>query len=785
MNPAPDALRKIKVAVIAVHGVADQQPEDTANTAANLLLHHPPKEPARYPGFRTHRLRIPLRGVRLQHPEPDWEGSSSEKCEHKFLRGQLEKYKELDPAATYQTIRNEGIRPDPSTGEEREVHIYEMYWADLSRLGNSFLTFFVELYQLLFHLCTVGAKTARFAADHHSDAKTWRIFYRLIQCASHCIRLPIPIANLFVLAFVALAGVAQIPIAASATRGIIVCILCLGIGVGSALVLRKIVKGTMWPFTLLIVAAIGAACLAIIQGKLITDHCLFDSDDSLLRLLYFEAWLLLLFLLWKILQAYNRRHPHALLWGAIIGVAASVLLFIAFSRDTNVIPACQLAGGQLLGALGLTWLFGVILPAFLGWVFGAFALFTQTNPQSKAAGRRAIFTANLVTSLTGFVMLVINIALWGFVAKAMDNIFGPTRFDQLKVIAKSIQDHLAQKTIVPGMATLLIIMAIGTVWVIWSLIPAVRSEIQTPSSEKKTSIWLGNSLTTAFRVMTLSGYVAIASFSFLFLVAIILNQLPARLSIPYLTDWDKNAAISIFATSSGVILLFLLAPFFLKGVVVKLSAGFRQGLDVALDVINYLREHPDDSTIRAQILARYVSLLRYVSNWKSPIDGAGYDRIVIFAHSQGTMITVDLLRFLRVERDPEMGFLETPGRIQLFTMGCPLRQLYGLRFPHIYDWARHAEGARMGTALPADRLPDPARLLSVSQWVNAYRSGDYVGRNLWRSEKDPDVYDPNVVVEDPAKTRREFCIGGGAHIHYWDKTAPRIAEELDALIASA
>jgi len=72
--------------------------------------------------------------------------------------------------------------------------------------------------------------------------------------------------------------------------------------------------------------------------------------------------------------------------------------------------------------------------------------------------------------------------------------------------------------------------------------------------------------------------------------------------------------------------------------------------------------------------------------------------------------------------------------------------------------------------------------------VNAYRSGDYVGRNLWRSEKDSDVYDPspNAVVEDPGKTRREFCIGGGAHIHYWDKTAaPRIAEELDELIASA
>jgi hypothetical protein len=376
-----------------------------------------------------------------------------------------------------------------------------------------------------------------------------------------------------------------------------------------------------------------------------------------------------------------------------------------------------------------------------------------------------------------------NIALWGFVAKGMEKIFASTRFTNLAAIAKSIQDHLSEYTIVPGMATLLIIMAIGVAWAIWSLIPAVRSEIQTPPPEKKTSTWIGTSLTTAFRTMTFSGYVAIATFTVLFLVAIILHVANAQLLTGYLNG-DKDLAFTAFSTFSWVILLFLVAPFFLKGMVVKLSAGFRQGLDVALDVINYLREHPADSTIRGQIFARYISLLRYVSSWRSPLDGSSYDRIIIFAHSQGTMITVDLLRFLQVEPDKDLALFNEANRIQLFTMGCPLRQLYGLRFPHIYDWARHTEGARSGTALPANRLPDPTQLLSVSQWINAYRSGDYVGRNLWRSEEDPDVYDPEVVVEDPGKTRREFCIGGGAHVHYWDKTALPIREELDRLIGS-
>ena len=39
-----------------------------------------------------------------------------------------------------------------------------------------------------------------------------------------------------------------------------------------------------------------------------------------------------------------------------------------------------------------------------------------------------------------------------------------------------------------------------------------------------------------------------------------------------------------------------------------------------------------------------------------------------------------------------------------------------------------------------------------------------------------------VTLVPPLDNRREFCIGKGAHQHYWDGTAPQIALELDALI---
>ena len=762
----------MKIAVIAVHGVADQQPHETVNTVANLLLHMGPDgAPPRYRDFKTHELRIPHRKVRLVQPAPAVPGDDSENCQHQFLRGQLEKYEEPDPAATYQTIRTEGIRRGDAPDSEREVHIYEMYWADLSRLGNSFLTFFVELYQLLFHLSTVGAKTARFAAAQHPKMWSWFGFSGVIRLASHLLRLPVPIGNLFVLALVALAAAEQVDVSMPGLRAVIIAVPCVVLGIVVGVILRKAVSPRLWPSMLIVVMlVVGSAWLGLSR----------INKDCLCRLLYFEVWALLLMLLWMLLAAYEQRHPHAKKWGALLTLVASALLACRLWGSVDIIDACLWSSDILLKGIGPLW--GVIiLAAFLAWVFGLFAVW-KTDTRSKSAAHRAVFTANLTTCLTGMLMLVINIALWGLVAQGarLGNRSGT--YHTFSNISQLVDEHLQTVTILPGMATLLALMALLTLWAVWSIIPAVRAEMKTPRPDPRSSSWIGHSLTTAFRAMTLSGYLAIACFSIL-LLAIILFK-PLHFQNSYLTE-DHHKGIKLFQTFSWLILLFIIAPFFLKGFLVKLSAGFRQALDVALDVINYLRENPRDRTIRAQIFARYVSLLRYVCNWKSPLDGQGYDRIVIFAHSQGTIITVDLLRFLKVEPDPDLQLLATPDRIRLFTMGCPLRQLYGLRFPHIYDWARHNDTPAPAKGLLANRAPDPARLLSVGLWVNAYRSGDYVGRYLWRSEydKDDDVYDPDIKLEDEAKTRREFCIGGGAHTHYWDKTTTEIVEELDRLIA--
>jgi hypothetical protein len=247
----------------------------------------------------------------------------------------------------------------------------------------------------------------------------------------------------------------------------------------------------------------------------------------------------------------------------------------------------------------------------------------------------------------------------------------------------------------------------------------------------------------------------------------------------WLTNLTTTILLSIGALAGSLALLAYLA---------KSGSSV---LGIILDVDNYLRTSPKGATPRARIMERYVSLLGYLSDYKDPVDGKGYDRIVIVAHSLGALISVDLLRFLKVQ------FGSPTIELRLFTMGNPLRQLLNRFFPYLYQWV-HPIPDNSLSPLPCvaqDRpvpfidpgeSPDP-NLLGVKKWVSAYRSGDYVGRSVWLNEwyyrEDPaqpgDVY---VAKENPPGGREEMCIGAGAHQHYWDQSAPDIAEKLDELI---
>jgi hypothetical protein len=339
---------------------------------------------------------------------------------------------------------------------------------------------------------------------------------------------------------------------------------------------------------------------------------------------------------------------------------------------------------------------------------------------------------------------------------------------------------------------LLLLVCFAAIISIWGLTPSVLDEVSPPRGssdpgvEQKAAA-LGDWLDDGYRFMRWAGRLLYLGI-FAAPVGVVVAFLPG--------EWAANykAAATPFLEAIGTMVLGAgVGILGLGGRLSKLALGFRPVVRVALDVDNWLREHPRATNPTARICGRYVSLLRYIAQWKDE-DGKGYDAVIIFAHSQGTIITADLLRFLDVEAhnrgsyaqyDDTLAALDRVN-VYLFTMGCPLRQLYGLRFPYLYGYAPTG---------PADDLLPRPEDLGVKEWVNAYRTGDYVGRYLWRPHPwqpvgtvsfrtwDPPQGIPENVWEKDGRV--EFSIGPGAHTHYWDSTAEPIAETMDVMIARA
>ncbi|MGC4007390.1 MAG: hypothetical protein QM811_31405 [Pirellulales bacterium] len=293
---------------------------------------------------------------------------------------------------------------------------------------------------------------------------------------------------------------------------------------------------------------------------------------------------------------------------------------------------------------------------------------------------------------------------------------------------------------------------------VWGLFPGVVADIRAPrDNTPESAAALGKWLNDGYRLLYVAAFLLILAFPF-FIAGGMLYWAAGDL-LPHTRD--RQVTVTFIIGSLGGLLAF-------HGRLESLAMGFRPVLDAILDVDNYLREHPRDNNPRSRICARYASLLRYICRYRDPVDGKPYAGIVIVSHSQGTVISAELLRFLRSEFDPtliDLGVCRNKqaakGRnppLYLMTMGCPLRQLYGWRFPHLYRWTRHDRPRNADApTIAEDCLPSPQEL-GITAWINAYRSGDYVGRYLWRSPGERSEWGADASVDEMGE-RREFCIG--------------------------
>jgi hypothetical protein len=731
--------------------------------------------------------------------------------DHKFMASQLSHYEGDKPEDTYQTIRLEGTRT-PSEGPQQDVDVYEMYWSDLTKTGNAFTSIFGELYELLFHLGTLGTQTVGAALAHFKN-KAWSRFDRAQMWAASVLALPLPILNLFMLALTAVVVVTSLlkKISTWHEFAIAETVTCLALAILAGTVRsrggRMKFAQFLTPLILFIVVAGGLAFFGKRNADWLTDHREWVEGGFATVLAAIFG-----FLVASVVRVYERNRPGAsktarlglLALAVAIGVAWVAGRLSVVDATTHVsIVACVNAIEITNALIQVCWIGFLILTIqahFSGWL--ATRSVSSGDSANRARALRSRWSARLMLAIPSFTYIALTLTFWAGVIALCETVL-PAGIRYTSVITGT-QDTLldwAGKAIAwagtEWLPILAVLAAAALIPMIWGLFPAIWDEVKPPAEKTKRANsdaagGLGDWLTYGYRFMRISGGLLYFGMAAVVpaIVAIRVWMLFNHVAVPddmhlmgaKVTEWLGSLMFVAGATM-----------FAARGRLEKIALGFRPLLRTMLDVDNWFREHPRERTPKARICGRYASLLRYVAREEN-----GYQALIIIAHSQGTIITADLLRFIHAEAhesggianyDPDFARLGGDSLpIYFFTMGCPLRQLYGLRFPYLYEWARFETTNEVKQFRPPDI--DAAEIpilgqLGARAWLNAYRSGDYVGRNLWRSDQSSYIWEPGAMSSDEQGKRRELCIGPGAHTHYWDSTAKPIAELLDQLIGDA
>jgi hypothetical protein len=772
-------------------------------------------------------------------------------------RGAGNKPKDERDATAYITTRLEGRRAwkDAAGADQtKAVHFYEMYWADLSRPSQSVLSFFQALYQLLFHLASLSRMSISTAYENRNDW-LWRALDWTQGWAVRMLGLPIPILS--VLLLISLFGALPHSISdARAPSAAIYGLAFLGLLI--YVVLERKLPATKRPWTwillpllfMVLFAAIAATIFGhspayskwvlAIEGLLLGSAILYLSVDS-----YDEVrdgawetalglWIPWFFLFIGLFRAFpGERVDQITVWVVQIVLAAlriSWFLLFFFALAAFVLgEACwrKIRWEEKKGG--------------------------DANRYARA--KAAVRTSRLALALPTMAVLIVTLILFSiiFVQATSHSVsgalFGSTidgpispyghwasdRYLSLLILdqqdaCKLLNEQNCSQSIspndyfkgflvwsaTPAFPIILLLLAYGLLLLLFWLIPSIYTEMNPPRrSGNRSSERMGNWIS---RGLDASKYSTLIMWAAAFAVPPVLvgltwlsgtgkprdavvkvlhrfHQQPFHNAyhLHDLYQWVGDLSAQLDSLSAKI----LIGIGALAGSLAILASFAKSGssvLGIVLDVDNYLRATPKDATPRARIMERYVSLIRYLSEYRDPVDGTGYDRVVIVAHSLGALISVDLLHFLKVQDHPP----RIP--VRLFTMGNPARQLLNRFFPYLYEWIHPLPDNSVkplessGTVPPKidrDELPDPAAL-GVVLWVNAYRSGDYVGRSIWLDEwydrevlprSDPAKPGPfYLATEQPVGLREEMCIGAGAHQHYWDQSAPDIAEKLDSLI---
>lgn len=820
-----------RVAVIVVHGIADQRAGQSVRQVVRLLCHGADGEP-RYVRGEMHEILVPVKKLEPGSGRKSSPGETTRVDRPTRTPGSpsgfylAQKIGDFEPSPSGGTVDLQSFSAGPQAAQsqdlgialndylleqhvhshqdalyestraslrrrvdDRPVDVYELHWADLSRLGSSWLQALAAVYQLFFHLSTLASDVVDQVVLGAGGGRGWRFLQRLHAWMAWLMKGPLAMLQVSMLLIVLFGMSVRVPperqgVLIATVFGITGVILFAMAGVTF---LRASAPIDRWgKLSGLFIASI--ICLQIAATSVSSLHWV--------HLIHFGASALVAGMVAVgVIELYARVATGIRVFGYVLIMTTIVVLCfngwtllpqVTTQIEWTVTAALNTAEWLLAGMLLVWALFVVLQSAAL--LLGLWLGRTRDTP-----GKASLHTARmLLVSSTGLFALI-SLLIWSGVASEVGDslkeggvltelLYEPVVFGE-GYRSASIFLEYRMESIGQLFSPLLYFSALFAAAGLLVILPALLEEFFPSRGINKQAldggdvqsarlgVWLGmgmHSLRKASMFIVppaalIGGALYVAGVLDVFSAEFQGSPLAAMLSkyLPLFQGTGRWVA-------GGAILVAILGLRF-----TRVFGPFRVALDAVLDVDNYFVDPPNGQQPRARIFSRYASLLAYLR------DG-GYKRIVIVSHSQGTVISAELLRYLHVK-----GRLsETTGGVpvSLLTLGSPLRDLYAQNFPLLYRWmGSNSEGFETASPDVSD--------IGVAEWVNACCSGDYVGRFIWSPAWERDRFHVARIAPDGSvmarrtQNRTEFCLGVGGHTRYFSDDSVALAIEIDRLIA--
>ena len=782
-----------RVAIITVHGVADQRPGQTVGELARLLCHGG-GGPPRYVDGEMQQILVPvaalpsLRGIVaadapndlklmpgrpseffLQHRSSAVGAPASGDLGLTLTDYLLWRYRPAESDTLFESTRV-CLRRE---ADRKPVDLYEMYWADYSRLQPGGIRALSAAYQLMFHLNTLARDVVDQVALATGRAGSLRVLQWLHACSAWLLKGPAALLQLAMLLLVAFGAAAFVPLEQRESvlkiGGTAAAVVLIGLALLAAQRKDDIVAR--------IRAAAPWAAGAIVCSVIAASVALLDDFDTV----YFGAAALLLIVTdIVLLLRYAKTVRGVSVIGGIVLSYAIAMLVISAMRSRSAVSSLwewlltsALNCGEYLFAV-LLFVFALLIVAQIAALFLSFWLARDGGREVSASLSTARIGMVVSTSLFAISSLVLWSVIGYVVGLAMRDLFyTPIVFGSgYRSADIFFDDQIVDvgRLFTPLMVLVCVVVGVAII----ALAPSLREEIA-PSGDAQSAAWtrkLGGWWSRSRRVLGGLFGAVVPLLGILGGTAYVLFVEQKLFGVDNALEWlDRGYGDALVEfgkwLAAGAITIGALGTRF-----TRTFGKLRVGLDAMLDVDNYFQDPIDRQPPRAQIFSRFTALLDYVRSH-------GYARVVIVSHSQGTVISADLLRYLV---DTDRLQIYTGGMpVSLVTVGSPLRDLYAARFPFLYRWMGESPES-FSTASPR------AKDLELKEWINVYRAGDYVGRSIWTPPTDEAMFRVATVSGDaevPASRggdRVEFCLGAGAHTHYFTNDAVALAVEIDRLV---